>query len=88
MNKEDSKSKVKDYIENDLRKGFQLDLDYDTLLVEKAILNSILLIDLVLFLEKEFGVKIRPSEVTRQNFKSINSIVELVEKKKNGLVNV
>lgn len=79
---EDSKNKIKQYIENDLRKGFSLELDYDTLLVEKAILNSILLIDLVLFLEKEFDVRIHPSEVTRQNFRNIDSIVELVEKKK------
>jgi acyl carrier protein len=79
---EESKLKIKEYIENDLRKGFSLDLDYDTLLVEKAILNSILLIDLVLFLEGAFDVKIHPSEVTRQNFKSINTIVELMEKKK------
>ena len=82
MNGEDSKNKIKQYIQDDLRKGFQLELDYETLLVEKAILNSILLIDLVLFLEKEFDVKIHPSEVTRQNFKSINTIVELMEKKK------
>ena len=81
MNEEDSKLKIKQYIENDLRKGFQLELDYNTLLVEKAILNSILLIDLVLFLEVEFNVKIHPSEVTRQNFKSINTIVELIWKK-------
>ena len=79
---EDAKLKIKEYIQDDLRKGFSLELDYDTLLVEKAILNSILLIDLVLFLEKEFNVRIHPSEVTRQNFKSINSIVELMEKKK------
>lgn len=82
MNEEETKNKIKEYIENDLRKGFQLDLDHDTLLVEKAILNSIILIDLVLFLEGEFDVKIHPSEVTRQNFKSINSIVELMGKKK------
>lgn len=79
---ENTKVKIKDYIENDLRKGFSLELEYETLLVEKAILNSILLIDLVLFLEGEFDVKIHPSEVTRQNFKSINTIVELMEKKK------
>lgn len=82
MNEEDAKLKIQQYIQDDLRKGFQLELDYETLLVEKAILNSILLIDLVLFLEAEFDVKIHPSEVTRQNFKSINTIVALVEKKK------
>jgi len=82
MNKNESKEKIKQYIQDDLRKGFPLDLDYETLLVEKAILNSILLIDLVLFLEREFDVRIHPSEVTRQNFKSINTIVELMEKKK------
>jgi acyl carrier protein len=82
MDKEDNKAKIKHYIETDLRKGFSLELDYETLLVEKAILNSLLMIDLVLFLEKEFGVRIHPSEVTRQNFKSINTIVALVEKKK------
>ena len=79
---ENSKAKIKRYIQDDLRKGFVLELDYETLLVEKAILNSILLIDLVLFLEAEFDVRIHPSEVTRQNFRNINTIVELMEKKK------
>lgn len=82
MNDLENKAKIKQYIEDGLRKGFSLELDYETLLIEKAILNSILLINLVLFLEGKFDVKIHPSEVTRQNFKSINSIVELVEKKK------
>ena len=79
---ENRKAKIKRYIQDDLRKGFVLELDYETLLVEKAILNSILLIDLVLFLEAEFDVRIHPSEVTRQNFRNINTIVELMEKKK------
>jgi len=76
------KGVIKQYILDELRKGFSLELDFDTLLVEKSILNSILIIDLVLFLEREFEVRVHPSEVTRQNFKSINTIVELVEKKR------
>ncbi len=47
-------------------------------LVETGILDSLTLIDLLLSLEQEFGVKISLEEVAIDNFRSIASITQFV----------
>jgi acyl carrier protein len=47
-------------------------------LVETGILDSLTLIDLLLSLEQDFGVKISLEEVAIDNFRSIGSITQFV----------
>jgi len=50
----------------------------ETDLVETGVLDSLTLIDLLLSLEQEFGVKISMEEVAIDNFRSIASITQFV----------
>lgn len=48
---------------------------------EKGLVNSLFAMNLVNFVENEFDVSIDNSELDMENFKDINSITALVEKK-------
>lgn len=54
--------------------------DKDTELFTSGILDSLDIIDLVLFLEKKYGIKIPQKSMTLDNFKTPNSVAELVKK--------
>lgn len=48
---------------------------------EKGLVNSLFAMNLVSFIEKEFDISIDNNELDLDNFKDINSIVALIEKK-------
>lgn len=48
---------------------------------EKGFVNSLFYMQLVMFIENEFGISIQPKDINPQNFNSINNIVEFVKKK-------
>lgn len=43
--------------------------------------NSLFAMQLVMFLEKEFGLRIEAKDLNLENFRTINNIVKLVESK-------
>jgi len=43
--------------------------------------NSLFAMQLVMFLEKEFGVRIETKDLDMENFRSINNIIKLIEAK-------
>ena len=46
-----------------------------------GLVNSLMAMQLVLFLEKEFGIKFANEDLNLQNFRSINAITGLLETK-------
>lgn len=57
------------------------DLGNEASLFESGVIDSFGMIALVIQIEGEFGIKVRPEEATAQNFRSISSIARLVEAK-------
>ena len=55
-------------------------LSYDTELLKSHHVNSLFALQIVLFVEKEFGIKLGRREITEQNFHTIDAIAALVEK--------
>lgn len=51
-----------------------------TPLLEDGVLESLHMLDLVLFLEERFSVRIPPIDITPDNFATIRQIVGLVER--------
>lgn len=43
--------------------------------------NSLFAMQLVMFLEKEFGIRIETKDLDLENFRSINNIIKLIETK-------
>lgn len=54
-------------------------LSYDTELLKSKHINSLFALQIVLFVEKEFGVKLTKKEISVENFHSINAIAALVD---------
>jgi acyl carrier protein len=58
-----------------------LPLDNDLSLMEANILDSVAFLNLVLFLEERFGISVEDTELTRDNFETINIIAAFVRQK-------
>lgn len=56
-------------------------LERQTDLVMVGALDSLMIIDLVTYVETAFGVHVQPSEVTPQNFRSVESLTHLITEK-------
>ncbi len=54
-------------------------LDYDTELLKSKHINSMFALQIVLFVEKEFGIKLKRKEISEANFHSISAIAALVD---------
>jgi acyl carrier protein len=77
----DLKNEVKDFIIKTFMKGKGQIGDSQSLF-EENILDSFGMLELMSFIEKNFGVSFGPSEVTIKNFDSVNVIVQLIERKR------
>lgn len=59
-------------------------LDYDTELLNSRHINSLFALQIVMFVEKEFGIKLGRKEISMENFHSINAIAALVDRHLEG----
>jgi len=76
-------AKVRGYIlENLLFTSDGSELANDASLLERSIIDSTGVLEIVLFLEEEFGVKINESDMVPENFDSVNNIVRFVQRLK------
>jgi acyl carrier protein len=69
---------IRQYIVDEILEGDGHDLDAATPLLEWGILNSMEMVRLLHFLERDFGVAISPGEVTPAHFRNIDEIAALV----------
>ena len=57
------------------------DFDDSVNIFETGLVNSLFVMQLVMFVESEFGVSIQSEDLDLDNFKDVNSIVTLIESK-------
>lgn len=67
-------------ISPDMRSHFQ-SIKPDDDLIALGLIDSMMLLKLVSFIEETFGVRIFDEDVTKENFSSFNSIEHLIERK-------
>lgn len=53
----------------------------DDSLLLSGLIDSLGIMQLVKYVEKENGIKIAPGEITLKNFKTINAIIRFIERK-------
>lgn len=75
---DETKAKIRAFLRRFSRKH---ELQDDEDLFAKGVVNSLFAMQLVLFIEKEFGVKVENSDINLNTFRTIASITALVEKK-------
>ena len=75
MTQSDARSKVRAFLEKFIR---DQDFEDGDNVFALGLVNSLMAMQLVLFLEKEFGVKFTNQDLNRKNFRSVDSMVELL----------
>jgi acyl carrier protein len=53
----------------------------ETLLVDEGMLDSLLLLQLVAFLEERYGININSDEIVPENFETLSKIEQLVRRR-------
>jgi methoxymalonate biosynthesis acyl carrier protein len=78
---DEMKAKIRTFISRFFRKH---ELSYDEDIFALGFVNSFFAVQLVTFLEKEFAVKIDNKDFDFANFRTINTIADLVTRKSAG----
>jgi len=72
-------TKVRGYIlENLLFSSDAAELPNDASLLERGVIDSTGVLEIILFLEGEFGIQVKASEMLPENFDSVNNMVRFV----------
>ena len=76
-----AKAQIRQYLlENLLFSDNESDLPDDVSLLDRGIMDSTGVLEVVLFLEERFGIKVRDAEMLPENFDSVNNLVRFVER--------
>ncbi len=59
-------------------KGQEVSADTD--LFKGGYVNSLFALEIVMYLEKEFGIKFKNKDITEKNFKTVETIADTVKK--------
>ncbi len=75
-------AKIRDYIlENFLFTDDQSALDSDESFLDKGIIDSTGILEVIFFLEEEFGISIADNEMVRESLDSVNNITSFLKLK-------
>lgn len=78
-------STVRSYVlENYLFTDVESELDSNDSFLEKGIIDSTGVLEIILFLEEEFFIKVRDQEMIPDNLDSVSNIVNFIKKKTVG----
>lgn len=76
------RSRLLQFIKSDLARGnASVDLERDSL-IDSGIIDSLGIMKLVQFLEKELSVSIGDDELVPENFENLDAIVKLLDQKR------
>ena len=79
MNRDEIAPQVHDFVEKFLQGA---DFEDDDDIFALGLVNSLMAMQLVLFLEKEFGVKFEKSELKLDNFRTVERMADMLAAKK------
>jgi acyl carrier protein len=76
---------LSEYITGSILRQPKLVLTADTVLLSSGLVDSFSLVDLAMFIEEHFGVRIHDTELNAQTFDTLEQLAQLVEtRQKNG----
>ena len=82
---QDTKNLVRNFLLDNFVMGSNVVIADDTSFMERHILDSTGFIELILFIEETFGVKVEDAEMLPENFDSLLNIEGYVERKRTVL---
>ena len=75
---------IKKLILDEIKSISFVQLGLDDSIIESQLLDSIGLIDLVIFIEANIGVKIPTNDINKENFDTVNKIADYLMKRKDN----
>ena len=78
-NNGDARAAIRGWLQQNVTGG--RDVANDEPLIENGVMTSLQTVEMVMFLEEEFGITIEDEEFDEENFASVDSIANLVEGK-------
>jgi acyl carrier protein len=76
------KEKINKYLTEEIFKQPGKNLEPGSILLSNGLVDSFRLVDLALFIENNFGVRIDDSELNASTFDTLEQLVDLVESRK------
>ena len=76
----DRKTALIDFVKNEVMRNKNAKLDENEDLLSAGILDSLAILQLVAYIEDQFGIKIPDEDVVFENFQSINALSSYLEK--------
>jgi len=74
---------VEQFIVNEIAAGRGIDaIEHDSDMLAGGVIDSLGITELIGFLEREYGIKVEDDDIDAENFRSIQSIVAFVERKR------
>lgn len=71
----------RDFIVANFLFGDETSLQDDTSFLESGIIDSTGMLELIMFLETKFGIRVEPEEMVPENLDSISRLVDFIRKK-------
>ncbi len=75
-------SKIRTYVTDNFLFGDAATFGNDDSFLDKGIIDSTGILEIILFLEEEFGIKVADNEMLPENLDSISRLVRFVEHRK------
>lgn len=75
----ETKTTIHDWLQGNVGKNVELFHDY--LLIDKGLLTSVQVMELVMFIEDRFGITVGDEDIVEENFATLDYIAGLVESK-------
>jgi acyl carrier protein len=79
MNADEMKVKLTEYLAKDILKQTGRAIQPDEALLTSGLIDSFHLVDLALFVEDTFGVRIDDSELNASTFDNLNGLISLIQ---------
>ncbi len=79
MNEQTAETAIRKYIVNEIMfKKDESVLGFEESLLERGVLDSMAMVELIAFLEREFSVKVARTDMVPENFDSIQAIAQFI----------
>ncbi len=72
-------NEIREWLKQNVTGSTELSDDYE--LIDNGVLTSLQTVELVMFMEQEFGIIVEDDELNEENFATVSSIAELVASK-------
>lgn len=74
-------AKIRAFIQQEILKDPERPIEKDEALISSGLIDSFSLVDIALFVEREFGVRIDDAELSAENFDTLEELTQLIEKR-------